>query len=220
MWNRVLLCNLAWALTWKLPWCSKFQYFFYHLVLILLTDPVTSSGASLSMKHKQSIKGTKQGYWLPGNSDFWLCTVAQVTVTLVKTLSNLEWSRNITITNYLPQEVLAIMKEKLEPNGIKFWNLPNRRQSGNCKRTCGHISRWLLFYVLSLLTGKTATTSASLLIQICRTPVSSEQEVHTCTGTESQGKGTSDRKQWLCMCAWEPRGSQQVFSCPKSSLLK
>ena len=34
--------------------------------------------------------------------------------------------------------------------------------------------------------------SASLLIQICKTPVSSEQEVHTCTGTESQGKGTRD----------------------------
>lgn len=109
------------------------------------------------------------------------------------------------------------MKEKLEPNGIKFWNLPNRRQSGNCKRLCGHIPRWLLFYISSLLTGKTATTSASLLIQICRTPVSSEQLVHT-----AQAQKVRDKEQVTgnngCVHAWEPRGSQQVFSCPKSHL--
>lgn len=129
-------------------------------------------------------------------------------MTLVKTLSNLEWSRNITIPSYLPQEVLAIMKEKLEPNGIKFWNLPNRRQSGNCKRLCGHIPRWLLFYILSLLSEKTATTSASLLIQICRTPVSSEQLVHT-----AQAQKVREREQVTgnngCVCML---GSPEVHS--------
>jgi hypothetical protein len=48
--------------------------------------------------------------------------------------------------------------------------------------------------------------SASLLIQICKTPVSSEQEVHTCTGTESQGKGTRDRKQ--CPSVFVPQSPE------------
>lgn len=51
--------------------------------------------------------------------------------------------------------------------------------------------------------------SASLLIQTCRTPVSSVQKVHTCIGTKSQGKGTSGRKQWPSVCM---PGSPEVHS--------